>query len=135
MRFREIAGRKSEGPSATPGLTSGEAEGQALFEMANLRPERTGLPFVVFISQRGGARHDLRVKVARSAKVRPSEMITVAVRPSVRVVKGTLDPRDLALLMRWIELNRDVLIAYWDGSIEYTEDVIDAIRPIGPASA
>ena len=49
------------------------AEGQALFEMANLRPERTGLPFVVFISQKGGARHDVRVTVARGAKVRPSD--------------------------------------------------------------
>ena len=33
--------------------------------------------------------------------------------------------------MRWIELNKDVLIAYWDGIIEYTEDAIAAIRPIG----
>src|SRR5438046_989242 len=70
--------------------------GQATYEMANLRPERTGLPFVVFISQRGGARHDIRVKVARGAKVRPSEMITVAIRPNVRVVRGTLDARELA---------------------------------------
>jgi hypothetical protein len=81
----------------------------------------------VFISQKGGARHDVRVKVARAAKVRPSEMVTVALCPSVRIVRGTLDPCDLALLMRWIEL----LIAYWDGAIEYTEDAIDAIRPIG----
>jgi hypothetical protein len=41
--------------------------GQASFEMANLRPERTGLPFVVFISQRGGARRDVRIKLARAA--------------------------------------------------------------------
>jgi hypothetical protein len=102
--------------------------------MANLRPERTGLPFVVFISQKGGARHDVRVKVARAAKVRPSEMTTVALRPSVRVLRGALDPLDLALLKQWFELNKDVLIAYCDGIIEYTEDAIDAIRPIGPAS-
>jgi hypothetical protein len=120
--------------SAKPDLAQSEAEGQALFEMANLRPERTGLPFVVFISQKGGAKHDVRVEVARTAKVRPSDMVTVALRPSVRAVRGTLDPRDLALLMRWIELNKDVLIAYRDGTIEYTEDAIDAIRPIGPAS-
>src|SRR5712691_3815781 len=82
-------------------------EGQALFEMANLRPERTGLPFVVFISQKGGARHDVRVKVAHGAKVRPSEMVTIALRPSVRPVRGKLDPSDLVLLRRWIELNQD----------------------------
>jgi hypothetical protein len=132
MRGKEVGGATSKMGSATPDFPrQSEAEGQALFEMANLRPERTGLPFVVFISQKGGARHDVRVKVARAAKVRPSEMVTVALRPSVRIVRGTLDPRDLALLMRWIELNKDVLIAYWDGIIEYTEDAIAAIRPIG----
>ena len=113
-----------------PVVAEGEPEGQASYEMANLRPERTGLPFVVFISQKGGARHDVRVKVARGAKVRPSEMVTVAIRPSVRVVRGALDPRDLTALTRWIEVNRDTLIRYWDGDIEYTEDAIAAIRAI-----
>ena len=56
--------------------------------MANLRPERTGLPFVVFISQKGGARHDVRIKLARAAKVRPAEMLTVAVRPAPRLIRG-----------------------------------------------
>src|ERR1041384_506167 len=34
-----------------------------LFEMANLFSKHTGLPFVVWISYRGAARHDVRVKV------------------------------------------------------------------------
>ena len=109
----------------------GEAAGQASYERANLRPDRTGLPFVVFISQKGGARHDVRMKVAPGAKARPSEMITVAIRPAVRVIRGTPDPRDLALLTRWINLNRDTLIKYWDGDIEYTEDAVAAIVPVG----
>jgi hypothetical protein len=114
-----------------PESAEGEPEGQASYEMANLRPERTGLPFVVFISQKGDARHDVRVKVAPGAKVRPSEMVTVAIRPSVRVVRGELDPGDLALLTRWIDLNRNTLIEYWNGDIEYTEDAIAAIIPVG----
>jgi len=114
-----------------PVLAEGEPEGQASDEIANLRPERTGLPFVVFISQKGGERHDVRVKVAHGAKVRPAEMITVAIRPTVCVVRGALDPRDLALLTRWIALNRDTLIRYWDGDIEYTEDATAAIVPLG----
>ena len=104
--------------------------GQALFEMANLRPERTGLPFVVFISQKGGAKHDVRVKIARGAKVRPSEMLTATVRPTVRIIGGQLSARELALLTQWIELNQDVLVRYWNGDIEYTEDAINAIKPI-----
>lgn len=40
-------------------------EGEALFEMANLSPKRTGLPFVVWISPKAGAPHDIRVEVSR----------------------------------------------------------------------
>src|SRR5438552_10731326 len=104
MSRRATANLISRPVSQTP--REDAADGQPLFDMANLRPERTGLPFVVFISQKGGARHDVRVKIARSAKVRASEMATVAVRPRVRVVRGTVDPGELALLSDWIELNR-----------------------------
>ena len=108
-----------------------EAAGQAGFEMANLRPERTGLPFVVFISQKGGARHDVRIKLARTAKVRPSEMLTVAVRPAPRLIRGDMNSREFDLVCKWIQLNQAVLIDYWDSTIEYTEDVLAALKPIG----
>ncbi len=107
--------------------------GQASFDMANLRPDRTGLPFVVFISQKGGARHDVRVKLARAAKVRPSDMITVAVRPSPHIVRGRISAREFELVKRWIELNERALTDYWNGVIEYTEDVLDAIKPLAEA--
>jgi hypothetical protein len=110
--------------------TSEAAAGQATFDMANLRPERTGLPFVVFISQRGGARHDVRIKLARTPRVRPSEMITVAVRPTPRVIRGRLSAHEFEQVKRWLELNADALVDYWNGIIEYTEDVIDALKPL-----
>ncbi len=62
-------------------------------------------------------------------------MVTVAIRPSVRVVRGSLDAHDLDLLTQWIDLNRDTLIDYWNGIIEYTEDAMSAIKPVGAASA
>jgi hypothetical protein len=111
-------------------VTSEKAEGQASFDMANLRPERTGLPFVVLISQKGGARHDVRIKLARAAKVRPSEMITVAVRPVSRVIRGRINARELELVRRWIGVNETVLADYWNGDIEYTEDALAAIKSI-----
>jgi hypothetical protein len=104
--------------------------GQASFETANVRPERTGLPFVVFISQKGGARHDVRIKLARAAKVHPSEMITIAVRPAPRVIRGKMNFHEFDLVSCWIELKRGVLIDYWNGDIEYTEDALSAIKPI-----
>jgi len=62
-------------------------------------------------------------------------MITVAIRRSVRVVRGALDPRDLDLLRQWVDLNRNTLIDYWNGIIEYTEDAMNAIKPIAAGSA
>ena len=47
----------------------------------------------------------------------------------VRVVAGELDAQELALLSSWIELNREVLIAYWNGSID-TQDALDALQRI-----
>lgn len=41
-----------------------DVQGQATFGMSNLRKEKTGLPFIVFISQNAGAQPDVRVKVS-----------------------------------------------------------------------
>jgi hypothetical protein len=106
-------------------------EGEGLFEMANLPPKRTGLPFVVWISPKAGALHDVRVKVSKGPKAHPAELISVAIRPDVHVVAGgSMSSHDLALLKKWVEVNQDVLIKYWDGEIEYTEDAIAALKPI-----
>lgn len=101
----------------------------APFEMANLFPKHTGLPFVVWISYRGGAQHDVRVKVSPGPKALSSGMASVAIRPAVRIVEGHMSGSDLELLTRWIELNRDVLVKYWDGEFD-TKDALDAIRPL-----
>lgn len=100
---------------------------EALFEVANLFPKHTGLPFVVWISYCGGAQHDVRVKVSPGPKALPFELSSVAIRPNV--VEGSLSGSDLALLSRWVDLNGDVLIRYWDGEID-TKDALDAICAI-----
>jgi hypothetical protein len=99
--------------------------------MSNLTPKRTGLPFVVWISPKGDARHDVRIKVSPGPKWVPSEFVSVAIRPDVRVVgRGTLSGQHLALLRQWVDLNRDVLVRYWDGDIEDTLDALAALKPL-----
>ena len=108
-----------------------EPQSDGLFEMANISPIRTGLPFVVWISPRAGAPHDVRVKVSKGPKVHSAELVSVAIRPDVHVVSGgKMTAHDLALLKKWVELNQDVIIKYWDGDIEYTEDAIAALKAI-----
>ncbi len=58
------------------------------------------------------------------------ELVSVAVRPDVCVVEGEMKPHELKLLKRWIDLNREVLMRFWDGEIEYAEDVLNELRSI-----
>jgi hypothetical protein len=102
---------------------------EALYEMANVFPKHTGLPFVVWMSYKGGAQHDVSVKVSHGPEVLPSEMVSVAIRPHVHLVEGNMSTSDLELLTKWIELNQDVLLKYWEGEID-TKDAVDAIRQI-----
>ncbi len=99
--------------------------------MANLSPKRTGLPFVVWISPRGGAQDDVCVKVTRGPSAVPGEFISVTVRPEVTLFgPGKLPTHELELLRQWIELNRDVLTRFWNGDIEYTKDAIAEIKAL-----
>jgi hypothetical protein len=105
-----------------------QVEDEDFYLMANLFPKHTGLPFVVWISERGGARHDIRVKVASGPKAIPP-MISVGIRPDVHVIEGKMNASDLALLRTWIEANRQTLIDYWEGQID-TVDAMARLRKI-----
>ena len=100
------------------------------FLMSNLSPRSTRLPFVVWISPKGNARHDVRVKVSRSTKVKEGEFIVVSVRPEVEVLRGELRPAELRMLRAWIELNRQTLVEFWEGAIEYTEEALKRLKPL-----
>ena|ERR1017187_2264181 len=74
------------------------------FDLANVAPESTGLPFVIWVAERMGAQHDVRVYGSPGLRVRSrSDLVALAIRPAVRVVSGKLGADELALLTRWIE--------------------------------
>ena len=100
--------------------------------MANLSPALTGLPMIVWISERGRARHDVRMKVplVHGRRARPDRAASVSVGP---IVAGPdLDPRGLERVRQWIELNREAIIAYWNGDL-LTDEVIVRLKPIAPS--
>jgi hypothetical protein len=129
LLYKEGVDMKEYGEFVSEMGKRGRDDSETLYEMANLFPKHTGLPFVVWISYKGGARHDVRVKVSQGPKALPSEVVSVAIRPNVHVVEGNLNASDLALLSEWIESNRDVLLKYWEGEID-TKDAVDAIRQV-----
>lgn len=91
-------------------------EEDELFQRANLHPSETGLPMTVFVSPRGDARHDVRVKVSAvsGGKVILRDASVVGVRPEPQLLHGDLSGPDLQSVSTWITLNRDVLIDYWE---------------------
>lgn len=92
------------------------------FEMANLAPRTTGLPLTVWVSPRGHARHDARIKVSLTpGKMDIDNVAVVAIRPRPATLAGALASNDFDRIARWIELNEAALIDFWDEAIDTAE--------------
>jgi hypothetical protein len=97
------------------------AEADELFEMANLFPGTTGLPMTVWVSPRGNACHDVRIKVnmTHGNQMNIANTAVVGVRPAPHIIEGRLAPDDdERAVFQWISLNADALVAYWEGRID-----------------
>src|SRR5271165_3222703 len=107
------------------------AETDDLFEMANLFPRTTGLPMTVWVSFRGNARHDVRVKVnmTHGNQMNPANTAVVGVGPSPRVIAGHLSPDDQQAVFEWASLNTVALVAFWEGRID-TIELGQQLRPL-----
>jgi hypothetical protein len=111
MKAKEILSEKAEAD-----ITAAED----LFEMANLFPRTSGLPMTVWVSPRGNARHDVRVKVneTHGNHMSPANTAVVGVRPSPHVIAGHLSPDDEEVVFKWLSLNTVALVSYWNGQID-----------------
>ena len=91
-----------------------------IYEMANLFPGTTGLPVTVWVSPRDRARHAARIKAntVPGNRMDTAGTASVAIDPTPHLIAGTLDDRYLEPVQRWIALNRDMLIRYWNGEID-----------------
>jgi hypothetical protein len=113
---------------------AGIDESDELFEMANLYPRTTGLPMTVWVSPRGNARHDVRIKVniTHGNQMAIDNTATVGIRPSPHLIAGLLPADDQRVVFAWITLNAAAIIAYWEGRID-TMELGQALKPL-PAS-
>lgn len=94
-----------------------------LYEMTNIYPRTSGLPMTVWVSPRGRARHDARVKVCRvpGNRMVPEDTAVVSIRPEPSLLEGDLDAGALRAVQAWVQLNQDALIAFWNGEIDGIE--------------
>ena len=113
-----------------PRSVVGDQEPLDGFDMTVLSPKDTGVPLFIYILQDRGFITEIRIEVAHSTKGSRAETVKVAIQPTVHVTRGHLAVNELAVLAQWIELNRNTLIQYWSGEIEYTEEVLRVLKPM-----
>jgi len=127
---------KRKDANAEKAASQAEAlETEDLFEMANLFPRTTGLPMTVWVSPRGNARHDVRVKVNMSHgnQMNVTNTAVAGVRPSPHMITGRLSPDDQRAVFQWLSLNVDALVQYWDGQID-TIQLGQLLKPVSASS-
>jgi len=119
---------KSDKPISA-GVSSIESD--ELFEMANLYPRTTGLPMTVWVSPRGNASHDVRIKVNMTYdnQMTVENTVVAAVRPVPHLIAGQLSANDERAVFDWITLNAPAIIAYWDGDID-TVQLSQLLQPL-----
>jgi hypothetical protein len=99
-----------------------------------LPPRLTGLPMAVWITENDGYPHDVRVKVSTLHGGRGSwhTAPSIAVRPAPHeIVPGSLPAADVALVSRWIDLNRGLIIDYWNGVVD-VDEVTPRLQQVQP---
>jgi hypothetical protein len=93
-----------------------------LYEMANLFPRTTGLPMVVWVSPRGRAMHDARIKVCLvQGKMDIGQTAVVGIRPGPRLIEGDLAAAEFELVSQWIQANEAALLDFWNETIDSVE--------------
>ena len=107
--------------------------GAYLGEMTTLRPEETGLDFVVFASPKGGEKHSARIKVTLPPWGSKPEAI-YSLQP-FEFVEGTrwLSKRQERALQALVDLNLNTLINFWEGRIIYDDELHSKIVGINDA--
>ncbi|MDZ4362175.1 DUF4160 domain-containing protein [Brevundimonas sp.] len=112
-------------------ISGAPVEEDDFFLMSNLRPKHTGLPMTVWVSNRGHARHDARVKVCRTPGdwIDTDDMPVVGIRPTPTLLEGQLDHASLKLVQKWVTLNQATLIAYWNSELD-TVEMIQSLKRI-----
>ena len=106
---------------------------ECTFEFTDLGPHLTGLPFFVWVRPSMGLRREVWVGVSPDRNgFGGCDLIQVAIRPDVRVVKGKMSNKNLAALRQWVELNREMIGEYWDdnATIMGSLDVYDAVKSL-----
>ena len=100
-------------------------------EMSNIRQSQTGLPMIVWFLGRGGEKHGPRLKVQsnHSQSISPTNLISITISDNPELVQGNIDQEDFKLIKKFILLNKDLLLKYWNHELS-TIEFLNQIKKI-----
>jgi hypothetical protein len=105
-----------------------------LFEMSNITPKTTGLPYVVWVSKGARMRHGPRVKAYASKGKERRDEIVVTIAEEPQVMRQPRRPRipaeNVHQLVAFVRQNREVLLRYWQDDEMGIEELLVGLRPV-----
>jgi hypothetical protein len=107
-------------------------EGDEAGYMVSVVKKRSGIDNTLFVSTRGKSQHAARIKIA----IDPPDSLNETTKGASMVhdfstVGAYMPPRLVEQVKSFIELNRDVLLEYWDARID-TGELLERLRPVSP---
>lgn len=102
-----------------------------LWEMANLRPKDTGLNVVIWVSSGQGVKHGPRIKVCSGPKWDETKCSTIPLTGIYKVIgNADISQEEFSKIVKWIEINKKALLDFWNGKIQYTQDLLNMLKPL-----
>ena len=97
-----------------------------LYEMANMQPIETGIPYIIYVSWKGGVKHGPRIKVSNiSGRFALDDNFTMTIDKEPRLIGKCKVPnhvyRDIS---DWVKLNYDHLMNIWHNGDTMTSSFI-----------
>ncbi len=104
-------------------------ESDMFFDMGELGPKQTGLPFTVFHYQKTGSMKDIYIKIGTTHKTE-SIICTLKIKDKIKLVSGkwTLGGDNFNLLSQWVNLNKEILSDYWEGNYSTTDFISRIVK-------
>lgn len=100
-----------------------------MFLMTNLRPKRTGLPMIIWISEddETGQVCNIKVQMVHGNKSDAFNWVLVTVSNEPKIIgEITLSDKDFAAVKKYILLNQEAIMKYWNHET-CTSELLDAL--------
>lgn len=106
-----------------------------VFEMARVKPVRSGLPWIIFISSKDYVKqqHWARIKVSNikgTFSDNDNFVVSISKQPEVLAGKAKMSQSELEDVFDWVILNYDVLIKYWNEEYKDETDMYNSLKKL-----